>query len=797
MSSFQYEKTQNVVSKSKKKELISTKKYLLAKDEDNQKYAVFHLINNYKENVNRIVLIINQYDKDGNLLATNEVPYENLNIKSHGRFVPFFKLALDDLTEKIDTNVTEADFENHKYQNGKLVRVKKEKKQKTEEEKKVLDKIDYNVKTKKSSYPLKSFLLLTVIVLVIMAIFVGLFSFSNKSIMYKDMSFNTATGTVEKYYGSSMDLTIPEKIKNVEVKKIANRAFMGTTVKHLYIDSENIVIGDYAFCKCKNLETVVANNIETIGVHAFENCVSLNLMGFDSVGIVREGAFMGCQRLKEFSSDTCEKIETLAFVDCYSLEKVNVPNATLTNLVFENNENLEELTFKSTEEYGVISLRSIFSNTIEYSSLVINTYMERIQTYFIDDFKYKRINFLNPNVIFEGNVYNTYIEKATREGQVVNQGLYTKVYDTIVSFDTSRITENLVISDNNIKGIMLNGLKTNGRVVTKLYFNTSMIVTSEFMNCFPNLTEIEFGPSVKIAEGAIGTSRLTKITMPVVGEEFVKIFKFLPMNLEVVLNGSRSIPDYYLKGASTIKTLRITGAISKIGKEAISDCANLTDLYIDRTVNEMSLPIINGAATKLANVKIPYIGSTINDPCKYLDLNQSGAFTKKLVIDSSVPIEFAENAFDRVALINYISIEGGISGENPDLFSPLRSLTHVIIGGRIDQKLVEMGLSKTTNLAIKATSVADGFCDACQITNLYIAGTLMITDKKFSSTNNISNIYLSRYCYLSGVSSYDQVFDSIIMLKTIDFGNPSAQYEGDKTVNKGIDFSALYSDAFN
>ena len=35
------------------------------------------------------------------------------------------------------------------------------------------------------------------------------------------------------------------------------------------------------------------------------------------------------------------------------------------------------------------------------------------------------------------------------------------------------------------------------------------------------------------------------------------------------------------------------------------------------------------------------------------------------------------------------------------------------------------------------------------------------------------------------------------MLKTINFENPSAQYEGVKTVNKGIDFSALYSDAFN
>ena len=60
MSSFQYEKTQNIVSK--KKELISAKKYLLAKDGENQKYAVFHLINNYKETVNKIVLIINQYD---------------------------------------------------------------------------------------------------------------------------------------------------------------------------------------------------------------------------------------------------------------------------------------------------------------------------------------------------------------------------------------------------------------------------------------------------------------------------------------------------------------------------------------------------------------------------------------------------------------------------------------------------------------------------------------------------------------------------------------------------------------
>ena len=58
MSSFQYEKTQSFIQK--KKELIFVKKYLLAKDKDNQRYAIFHLINNYKETVTKIVLIVKQ-----------------------------------------------------------------------------------------------------------------------------------------------------------------------------------------------------------------------------------------------------------------------------------------------------------------------------------------------------------------------------------------------------------------------------------------------------------------------------------------------------------------------------------------------------------------------------------------------------------------------------------------------------------------------------------------------------------------------------------------------------------------
>lgn len=795
MSSFQYEKTQNIVSK--KKELISAKKYLLAKDGENQKYAVFHLINNYKETVNKIVLIINQYDKDGKLLATNEVPYEDLNIKSHSRFVPFFKLALDDQTERIETNVVAAYFENHKYENGKLIRVKKEKKQKEDEAPKAKDTIDKDVKVMKSKYPLKSFLILSLIVLVIMGIFIGVFSFSSKEIMFNDMSFDTSSGEITRYYGSSKTVSIPKVINGQEVKAIKNRAFMGTVIQQVNIDADDIAIGDYAFAKCAKLTTFSANNISKLGNYAFENCSDLTTISTSGIKEVGEGAFVDCRYLSDFIDRKCEKIGMFAFRNCYAIERVIIPNAIIPNMLFEENTNLKEFEFKDIDNVGIITLPRIFSNTIEHDNLTISTYMDNLSVDFFGEFKYKKLSLLNSNVHFEANAYDKLVEDARRNGGHVQTPYMTKVYDVVVAFNTAAIGTSLVIDDPTIKGITIDSVKSFAKNITHLELNTNMTLTEEFLNNFSNTKELVLGSLINVEDKAVSLYRLTDITMPVIGKSFINLFKILPNNLNVKMVGFTNIPEEYFKGASTVKEIEVSGAIDKIGKKAISGCANLTTLTINNNVATFDLPIIDGESIRLSNVSLPFIGKTLNEPAKYVEVNESGAFTRKLTLSYNSSIKLVEDAFERSVMITSLSIEAGIDGEATNALKSLKSLNTLVIGGGLSQKLSAMGLTKVDNLGLKIFSIMDGLFDKCEIKNLYIASSAQVGDNTFSNTDNISNIYFSRYCFVKTGTTYKEVLDKIILLKNISFESNSVIYDGTKNARFGIDFSSEYNNIFN
>ena len=123
MNSYKHEKTHNYIYK--RRSYVDVKKYMITKDENGQKYALFQLVNNYHDTLKKIVVEVKQYDANKNLIVDMEIPYDSLLIKSHCKFVPYFKLMIDKSTEKIETKVKEAYFEDHTFINGILKRNKK------------------------------------------------------------------------------------------------------------------------------------------------------------------------------------------------------------------------------------------------------------------------------------------------------------------------------------------------------------------------------------------------------------------------------------------------------------------------------------------------------------------------------------------------------------------------------------------------------------------------------------------------------------------------------------------------
>lgn len=799
MSSFRYEKTYTYAGS--KKDLISVKKYLVAKDEEDQKYAVFHLINNYKEAVNSITIEVKQFDSEKKLLATNVIPYEDLNIKSGGKFVPFVKLALDEHTDSVETKVTEAKFENHVYQNRKLIKVKKVKEPKKEETKVLKDSITYDVKSLNSKYPVKSFMILSAIVLILTAIFVGFFSLTNKTIVIDEIGFDSATGTITKYYGESNSVVIPKKIKNTTVNTIGAKAFSGSSVSYIEIEG-NIEIENYAFSNCLNLKEIGCDGIVAyIGDYAFQNCSVLENVNFNGVETVGTGAFKKCKNLEYFESDTCSWVGTEAFVDCINIESVVVPHATITNMTFENNIKLQELVFGDVASLYQTTLSRIFSNTNTHTNLSITTNVKDVRLDFIDGFEYNRLNFVNPEVKFEAAAKTVYELNAKNDDAYVSTYLYTKLYDTIIEFDTSAISENLVINDPTIKGIMIDSLLTSGSKVQFLYLNCGITVNNKLLSCFPNLTELNIGTKCSIDKGAIFNMKLQKITMPVLNTKFADNFYVLPSSLEVELVGYKAIPDEYFDGTSAVTKINVSGYISTIGVNAFKNCIGLTELEIGHNVTKMGKPMITDCFV-LKTVTLPLIGTEESNPIKYVELNQSGAFTTTLYINNQRPITLVKDCFENCSAIQTLYIEGGITGDTKDILKGLTKIKKLLIAQSCGSTLVDMfGSSPTLEyIAIDDAELPKEYFKGLLISNLFLKGNVMISDDSFTNNDLINKINISSNVYFNPVNTkkaYNLIFEDMVLLKQINFEKSSISYTGKKAYTTSYDFNNAYELAFN
>ncbi|MBQ8763502.1 MAG: leucine-rich repeat domain-containing protein [Clostridia bacterium] len=101
------------------------------------------------------------------------------------------------------------------------------------------------------------------------------------------------------------------------------------SIVDLYICDGVRSIGDWSFCMCKNLVTVIASNsVEIIGKNAFSGCTSLTEIKVgDGVTKIDENAFSGCSKLeKVFLSKNVRNICGWAFYQCESLSEIILPD---------------------------------------------------------------------------------------------------------------------------------------------------------------------------------------------------------------------------------------------------------------------------------------------------------------------------------------------------------------------------------------------------------------------------------------------------------------------------------------
>ena len=120
-------------------------------------------------------------------------------------------------------------------------------------------------------------------------------------------------------------------------------------ILHVVVEEGVTSIGDQAFCRLENLESVsIADTVLHIGEFAFSHCYKLTeVTSPDSVTIIEEKAFNFCQALKSVNlGDGLETIGERAFWDCASLSEITIGSSvrTIETGAFQGCENLESVT---------------------------------------------------------------------------------------------------------------------------------------------------------------------------------------------------------------------------------------------------------------------------------------------------------------------------------------------------------------------------------------------------------------------------------------------------------------------
>ena len=169
---------------------------------------------------------------------------------------------------------------------------------------------------------------------------------------YEELSDGTIS--ITKYSGTESKVEIPVKIDGKTVTKIGNQAFMGNKniTEVNYRNDALTSIGEFAFCSCTSLKTVLIRSDAsktTIGRGAFASCTSLEdidlICNFEAI---EEGTFQRCASLTCFLIPTNVKyIGTGAFQECTNLEKVGISGTTVGKKAFYNCEKLTTIEYMS------------------------------------------------------------------------------------------------------------------------------------------------------------------------------------------------------------------------------------------------------------------------------------------------------------------------------------------------------------------------------------------------------------------------------------------------------------------
>ncbi|MCT4634371.1 MAG: leucine-rich repeat protein [Firmicutes bacterium] len=140
------------------------------------------------------------------------------------------------------------------------------------------------------------------------------------------------TATITGYYGSEIEITVPENMAGKVVDKIGSAVFKNKiSVTSVELPDTIKEIGLEAFMACENLVSIdLPQNLEKIGAKSFEGNIKLSALSIPTnVSNIGEEAFSNCRNLASisFKGDICPIIGVNSFNGIAAESKAYIPES--------------------------------------------------------------------------------------------------------------------------------------------------------------------------------------------------------------------------------------------------------------------------------------------------------------------------------------------------------------------------------------------------------------------------------------------------------------------------------------
>lgn len=517
--------------------------------------------------------------------------------------------------------------------------------------------------------------------------------------------------TITGYTGAGGEVVIPAEIDNKPVTKIADMAFMASSVP-------------------------AATNITKITIP-------------DSVTTIGAGVFFGCNRLQEVLFPENVSIPSAAslFRDCTSLQTITIPKTLteISNFMFYNCSSLINVNFPSDNQIETIG-RTAFQNCVLLSEVILPEKLRSIGTRAFDGcasltditiydkvttiadnafnnipkeqltihgiagsyaFDYANTNGYTFAAIQEGaDLVTTYLQAKIDEAKGLDPELYTKEsYANLLTAIAhaeqvlEEATEQTQI-DTEIAALqsVIDALDPFAFRYQEIAEGAEIAITG-FNNpggAAEIPAAIDGKPVTSIGEGAFEDDLITSVSIPAgvktIGNAAFRRCSQLQTVTFAEGSALASIGDNAFEGCQQLSGLQLPSGVTEIGQAAFNGCRALKEITIPNGVTELKT-LTFGTCTSLQNVILPDGLQTIGD-----------------------------RVFSGCAALTQIVLPDGVTALGARAFNNCQALAKVLVPASVESIAEDVfNLSENVTLYGYADTAAETFAQANEIAFVVVA----------------------------------------------------------------------------